>query len=365
MNKKAGKKILGWFLTFLPALIGTGLYFLAARSKTFADWYADKIYPLWVGSMGRLTGLVPFSVNEMAIYLLILLGIIWVVRDLVRAFRKRVRKGWMGRWLRTVILAGGCRWLAFMIGCGVNYNGRTFAEKYNLDISGGTKEELADIVRRMVQEVNALADQVPRDESGLCIMEETLLEDAEASMRKLSETYDGLDGFYPPAKAVLWSEFLSMENICGVHSPFTSEAQYNRLITPYNIPHTICHELSHLKGFMREDEANYIGFLACIGSDSAAFRYSGYMLGYIYVSNALYSVDYDLWFEVRQGLCDAALYDLEQNTVYWGRYQTKLAEVKNTANDNYLKFNHQSDGVKSYGRVVNLILAYYRENPQK
>ena len=29
----------------------------------------------------------------------------------------------------------------------------------------------------------------------------------------------------------------------------------------YNIPHTICHELSHLKGYMREDEANFIGYL--------------------------------------------------------------------------------------------------------
>ena len=47
----------------------------------------------------------------------------------------------------------------------------------------------------------------------------------------------------------------------------------------YNIPHTICHELSHLKGFMREDEANFIGYLACIGSDSPDFRYSGYLTG--------------------------------------------------------------------------------------
>lgn len=39
----------------------------------------------------------------------------------------------------------------------------------------------------------------------------------------------------------------------------------------------ICHEFAHLKGFMQEDEANLIGYLACINSDDAFFRYSGYM----------------------------------------------------------------------------------------
>ena len=62
-------------------------------------------------------------------------------------------------------------------------------------------------------------------------------------------------------------------------------------MTPYNIPHTICHELSHLKGFMREDEANFIGYLACIRSDDPMFRYSGYLTGWIYAGNALAKAD--------------------------------------------------------------------------
>ena len=143
-----------------------------------------------------------------------------------------------------------------------------------------------------------------------------------------------------------------------------TEAQYNRLITPYNIPHTICHELSHLNGYMREDEANFVGYLACVLSDDASFRYSGYCLGYIYISNALYTVDYDRWDEQRLLLRDEVGKDLSENTIYWSRYQTKLAEIKQTANDNYLKINHQEDGVKSYGRVVDLLLAYYRNEIQ-
>jgi hypothetical protein len=42
--------------------------------------------------------------------------------------------------------------------------------------------------------------------------------------------------------------------------------------------------------------------------------------------------------------------------------------VSNQLNDTYLKLNSQSDGVKSYGRMVDLMLAYNRSeresNPQ-
>ncbi len=362
-DKRLGKALssaLPWLAVLIPAALGTFLYFYAGSHKAFANWYAHQIYPVWVGTVGRVFGWLPFSVNEFGIYALILLGIFWIVRDITRVTGHRQKKNWAGRWLRTILAAAGSMWLIFMLGCGINYNRSTFAEEYTLDLSGGTKEELYYLTQIMVERVNGLADSVTRDGEGVMQVEADYKEQAVKAMRELGEEYDILKGFYPQPKAVFFSEFLSHEHICGVHSPYTSEAQYNRLITPYNIPHTICHELSHLKGFMREDEANFVGYLACVSSEDKSFQYSGYCLGYIYVSNALYTVDYDHWDEQRLLLCDAVSKDLSENSIYWSRYQTKLAEIKQTVNDNYLKFNHQEDGVKSYGRVVDLLLAYYR-----
>ena len=37
-----------------------------------------------------------------------------------------------------------------------------------------------------------------------------------------------------------------------------------------------------------------------------------------------------------------------------------MAEVANQMNDVYLKINDQKDGVKSYGRMVDLMLGYYK-----
>ena len=68
---------------------------------------------------------------------------------------------------------------------------------------------------------------------------------------KLGEQYPQLAGYYPKPKPVLFSRLLSIQQLSGIYSPFTVEANYNAEMTPYNIPHTACHELSHLRGFMR------------------------------------------------------------------------------------------------------------------
>ena len=365
MNKTgksgSGTGLWGWLAALLPAVLGTVLYFISGASRAFSDWYALNLYPLWVGSVGRFFGIFPFSANELGIYILIALGLFWLVRDITRLVSRRLRKGWGRRWIRIVIGFAGSMWLVFMLGCGINYNRTNFAEANGLPTAGGTIEELYQLCEILTEEANRLADRVTRDENGIMQLTADTRREAVKAMSLLADDYPSLDGFYPQPKPVFFSEFMSHENISGVHSPFTSEAQYNRLVTPYNIPHTVCHELSHLKGYMREDEANFVGYLACIGSECAEFRYSGYVLGYIYATNALYGADAEKWSAVRGKLEPVINKDLAENSRYWEQYKTVIAEVKEKMNDNYLKFNHQEDGVKSYGRVVDLMLAYYHD----
>ena len=351
----------GWLAALLPAAFATGLYFISGASRAFSDWYALHLYPLWVGSVGRIFGAFPFSVNELGIYILIALALFWTVRDISRLIRRRCRKDWWKRWIWTLCAFGGGMWLVFMLGCGINYNRTNFAEANSMPHGGGTAEELYYLCEILTEKANDLKDAVQRDEQGVMQLKGDLSAESVKAMQKLADTYPSLGGFYPQPKPVLFSEFMSHENITGVHSPFTSEAQYNRLITPYNIPHTVCHELSHLKGYMREDEANFVAFLACIASDSTEFNYSGYVLGYIYATNALYGASKEKFGEVRGKISPLIEKDMAENSRYWDRYKTVIADVKEKINDSYLKFNRQEDGVKSYGRVVDLMLSYYHE----
>ena len=44
---------------------------------------------------------------------------------------------------------------------------------------------------------------------------------------------------------------------------------------------------------------------------------------------------------------------------------TKVEEAFDSINDSYLKFNLQENGVKSYGMMVDLMLAYYDIQPDQ
>ena len=111
---------------------------------------------------------------------------------------------------------------------------------------------------------------------------------------------------------------------------------------------------------MREDEANFIGYLACIGSDAEAFQYSGYLTGWVYAGNALAKADFEGYCRLYEQLDPQAIEDLGENNRFWDQFEGTVSEVSTKVNDTYLKAHSQTDGVKSYGRMVDLMLVYYR-----
>ena len=76
--------------------------------------------------------------------------------------------------------------------------------------------------------------------------------------------------------------------------------------------------------------------------------------------NALYSADYEGWYELRLRYPDYLSADMAAQNNYVSAHDTKVAEVSDKVNDAYLKLNDQQDGVRSYGKMVDLLLAYRR-----
>ena len=77
--------------------------------------------------------------------------------------------------------------------------------------------------------------------------------------------------------------------------------------------------------------------------------------------NALYRADHEAWREVRGTLASEAEPDLAANNAFWDRYEGTLSDTANRINDTYLRVNGQADGVRSYDRMVDLIVAYFGE----
>ncbi len=355
------RKKKSWAAAVLMGAAALLLNGAARASQPFAEWYASQVYPFWVNTLGRLLSLFPFSWGEFLLYGGLLLLGFRVVRGAARLIRRKEERGCrlqaaarQALWIASVLL------LAFTLGAGVNYQRKTFRELSGLPLQESSQEELEALCRELAEAVKADAGQVRRDEEGLCQPGPELRAQAAEAMGRLGETYDFLGGYYPLPKPVGVSALLSVQKVTGIYSPFTLEANYNREIPGYNLPHTLCHELSHLKGFMREDEANFIAWLACIGSDVPEFRYSGNLTAFVYAGNALAAADGAAYREIRASLPADALADLDYNNWFWSQYDGPVAEAANQLNDTYLMANRQEDGVKSYGRMVDLLLAYKR-----
>lgn len=339
--KDTDKKIL---LIGVILLIAAGAGQFAARTFAgFGTWYSIYIYSKIVAVVGRLWGLLPVSGVELGLYGLTVLAFWYVIRR---------RKEWKSIASRAVLAIGVAAFL-YTYQCGINYYRPPFSSGLNLEVRQSSVEELKELCNYLTEKVNETVDSTPYSREWAVWGKE--------AMTDLGKVYPELSGYYPRAKPVTISWILSVQQLSGIYSPFTVEGNYNQDMTAYNIPHTICHELSHLRGFMREDEANFIGYLACINSDKGVFRYSGYLTGWVYAGNALARQDMESYRELYSSLKPEVIKDLRDNSQFWDQYEGKVAEVANQVNDTYLKLNDQKEGVKTYGRMVDLMLAYHRE----
>jgi len=366
------RRVLLLFLTPVSLL----LLWLVQKNTDIAEYvFARGIYKLLSQGISFITGILPFSVMELEILLLPFLVIGFIIHQCHKIIRSLYRKqGDTGYQVITGLLNAGCTVsvliFIYVILCGVNYHRYSFGELTGLIVKDSSVEELYQLNVTLAKEASELRNTLERTEgvvqddgsvfANLSDWKETA-DKAENAFIKASETYPVLGGNYHSLKTVYFSEFMSKMQITGIFFPFTMEANVNIDVPDYSIPATMSHELAHLRGFMREDEANFIAYLVCKQSEDPVFQYSGIMLALSYASNQLYKQDEDLYYKVEGLFSEGMLADLREDYYYWAKFRnTTISAVSTAMNDNYLKANKQSDGVNSYGRMVDLLLAEYR-----
>lgn len=354
-----------WLILLAPlALLLTSL--AEAFPAYTEQFFSRGLYPVVSGIIGGITGLLPFSLVELCIYILVP-GVVVFLAVKIRGIIKEQwhRKEKTVRLLATVTAIGAVWYFASTILCGLNYHRETFTEYSGLTVRNSSAQELFSLCGELVATVNELREALPENADGVSVSGfDSHYEQAKfagEAYANLGARYPLLGGYTPRPKPVLASRAMSHMNIVGIFIPFTYECSVNTDVTDYNIPSSMMHELTHFKGFMREDEANFIAWLACMGSGSDEFAYSGAMLALIHSTNALYSSSAELYQEVMAPLSDAVRRDLTANRAYWKAFEGPVSTVSTAVNNTYLRVNKQADGVKSYGRMVDLLLAEYRQ----
>lgn len=359
--KKAFRRL--WWLLLLPAaLILKEL--AAAHPIAVQTLYVDGMFPAISSVVSWIFGWLPFSFAEFMIYaLLILLGV-WIVYAIVKAVRKQTNALRLFRTLTSFAIVACAGIFSFYFLWGFNYFRPSVAYSMGLELKEREPQQLADLCVALTDAANTLREQVDEDENGIFTLPDGNVEalgEIPAAYAALGREYAQFACGIPRAKPVAASELMSAAGISGIFIPFTEEANVNVHQSQLLLPVSAAHESAHLMGIAREDEANFIGYLACIRSQDPSLRYSGVMLALIHAGNALNKISPGAYSQLYDLYSDSVKRDLRAYNAYWDQYKGRTQETVTKINDNYLKQQHQDDGVMSYGRMVDLLLAYYSE----
>lgn len=331
------------------------------------NFYSFGFYPFYMTILSTMNSLVPFSIAEFLIILAIFSGIFYIffLIYLIIKHRNRIFNAILVLITTISVVA-----FLFTISFLPNYHRHTFYEYSGLTMTETSVDNLYALCYELAENANEYRDAI--DQNGAVFSYENAVSTTEL-FEICTNSYENLINDYPEyedlfsvvskaiAKPVVLSEIMSYLRITGFFFGLTGEANINTNSSDIYIPATVCHELAHVAGFMREDEANFIAYLVCRSSDNELLNYSGTMLAFLHSGNALYGKDPDKYYEITAMLSDDVILDLQAHSEYYKSYETNVGKVSTTVNDTYLKANKQEDGVDSYGRMVDLLIADYNQ----
>lgn len=344
-------------------LISSALVLLSRYAEGFAQWYAVTIYPVFPNLIGRTFTIWKYSWFETGILsIAVISGVLVLTGLLLAAMRSSIFKTYRSVCLRVLICFMAGLLLIYSLTCSVNYQRDGIGTVLNLPRENASTDRLEKLNLILARQLTELTDDPDWDYSLLTVDDMAYIEtEAVNSMKLLGKKEPSLSGYYPDPKPIYFTDAMASLGIDGIFSPFTMEANYNGDMTPFLIPYTICHELAHLKGYMKEDDASFIGYLACKNSPSMVFQYSGIFHALIYTLNALKTeVPTEEFNRIYKNIPEPVRIQLNYVREQSQLNETAFTSLAGTINNTYLKANAQS-GTESYGQIVDLLLADYAD----
>ena len=346
-------------LSLLIFAIVFPLYLLAGRSVLFADFLNSTLCHEFRKLMAGIGDIFPFSLIEVLVLSLpIILGI--VIFRSVRAFSRGHGMRFIINIIATVLLI----YSGHLVALGIAYKTTPLSEKMGIQEVEVNEDNLAEVMTLLRDEINELSPLVQRDESGVFVSGygfDRLSEEICESYAVFYEKYGFPEPFSSRAKGVYHGNLMSYLEITGIYTYVTGEANVNTAFPDYDIIFTTAHEMSHQRGILRENEANFAAYVVTSMSDDVNLRYSGALSVYEYIASALSRTNRERYKEIASGLSEGARRDTAASYEVIKKYSdTVVGKISNRVNDVFLKSNG-TEGVITYGRVVELVVAYHTE----
>ncbi|MEO8677431.1 MAG: DUF3810 family protein [Vicinamibacterales bacterium] len=312
-------------------------------------YYAGGVYQSLQGLLTEFSNRVSVPLFDILIVLVAVVAvggwILWI-----RAARKKRSFSPILRGFGWTLTGAAVIYLWFLGTWGFNYSRPPLETVMAFDASRVTPIAVRELAERAVRETNA-GYRAAHDAGFPAIAEvPTPLVDAlHAVERQLGRSRPTRPA-HP--KHSMWSPFFRATGVSGMIDPFFLETLINPDLTGPERPAVLAHEWAHLSGFAPESDASFVGYLAALRADSAS-QYSAWLALVSEAASQLQPVTRDL---VLKDLDAGPRADQQAINK---RLEALIRPVERAAwktYDQMLKSQGVPDGVRSYSRVIRLLI---------
>jgi hypothetical protein len=334
------------------------LMLFADHPAAVERYYSNGFYPVVCHVLHPVLNLFPFSLGDV-FYLAVIIYLIYALFRLIKlCFKKDFKQA--GILLLGLIAGAESMVLIFYLFWGMNYFRLPAGQRLNLRDTTYSTADLKKVTTMLIDSANACRARItPADlEQNNSSIYKTAIE----AVSKLSADSVNFRTYHANIKSSLLTPLLNYIGTSGYYDPFTGEAQLNYQMPVFTRPVIACHEMSHQMGYGAEDEADFSGFLAGIGSHDRLLRYSAYHLAVDEFMHALFYRDSLENKALKPRVSSAVHHDFVLERAYWHAYQSQLDVISGIFYDRFLKVNNQPQGLETYNRMVLLVMAKYRKS---
>ncbi|MEO5783686.1 MAG: DUF3810 domain-containing protein [Ginsengibacter sp.] len=332
----------------------------SANSQWVEGLYSTEAYIVFSSFLRIIFGWMPVSVGDI-LYLLVIGWFIWKLwRFSAKLFRRKLTRKWFVKTAYKLVIIAMFVYIIFNIFWGINYNRKDIAVQLNLQVSKGDTTYLKTIEELLLQKVNT-SKQALVNQHADYPSNKDLFKRAFACYKQTEKKYSFLS--YQP-KSVKSSMFGLIGNyfgFTGYYNPFTGEAQVNTKVPKFILPYTTVHEIAHQLGYAKEEEANFVGYLAATSSTDTLFHYSAYLDLFVYANRQLFFVDSVAAKDFAKQLLPEVKADIKEWREFLRRHKNPLEPIIRWAYGNYLRANQQPKGMTSYDEVIADLIAFYKK----
>ena len=347
----------GIALSIIPQLFF--IKWLAHHPDWVEDYYSTAIYPMISQFFRSLFGWIPFSVGEIIYTLLIVLSLRYLIQK-----RKKI-KAQPFTFLRDVVMVFSVFYFTFHLVWGLNYYRNPLSETLAINDTISA-EKIKKLTAELVVQTNALQYQITSDSIEMVHVPYTrneIFEKTISGYKALEAQMPLFEYRHPNIKKSMFSVMSSYMGIGGYLNPFTNEAQVNQKTPVFRFPVVVGHEIGHQVGYSAENETNLIGYLVTAKNEDIYFQYSASAYALSYCLNAVYAIDEKASEELYQQINAGVKKNYQELQDFNQAYENPFEPIFKTVFSTFLKANNQADGVKSYSRVVNLMVGYHEKYP--